>query len=268
MSPEPVDFYGATYGGFAARVYQEIRAESFGEDIGQNGWLTADEHDSFLDWLGLDAGAHLLDVACGSGGPTLRAARNTGARVHGIDLHAEAVQAARRQADAEGLADRATFEQADAAGRLPSADRAFDALVCVDAINHLPDRAAVLAEWARVLKPGGRLVYTDPIVVTGPLTHEEIAARSAIGFFLFVPPGLNETLLEAAGFELTMLEDRTENMARLAARWRTARKARAEALRRIEGEGTFEGQQRFLDVAARLAGTRRLSRLAFGARRP
>jgi hypothetical protein len=64
------------------------------------------------------------------------------------------------------------------------------------------------------------------------------------------------------------MEDRTENMARLAADWRMAREARAEALRRIEGEGPFAGQQRFLDVAARLAGTRRLSRFAFGARRP
>jgi hypothetical protein len=61
-------------------------------------------------------------------------------------------------------------------------------------------------------------------------------------------------------------EDRTENMARLARNRQVAREARAEELRQIEGDETFAGQQRFFDVAARLAETRRLSRFAFRAR--
>ena len=43
-----------------------------GKDIGQNSWLAADEQDIFIDWLGLDAEAHSLDVARGSGGPTVQ----------------------------------------------------------------------------------------------------------------------------------------------------------------------------------------------------
>jgi hypothetical protein len=102
-------------------------------------------------------------------------------------------------------------------------------------------------------------------VVTGALTSAEIAVRASIGFFLFVPPGLDERLLRETGFEVTDVVDRTENMAKSAQRWHDARAARADDLRRIEGEETFEGQQTFLEVAARLASERRLSRIAYRA---
>jgi len=92
-----------------------------------------------------------------------------------------------------------------------------------------------------------------------------MAIRSSIGFFLFVPRGTDESFLEEAGFEVTDIVDRTENMAVTAQRRREARDRHAADLRRIEGDETFEGQQRFLDVAAKLAAERRLSRFAFRA---
>ena len=49
-------------------------AEAFGEDIGQNSWLTSDEHDLFIDWMSLTNDSRVLDVACGSGYTTLRIA--------------------------------------------------------------------------------------------------------------------------------------------------------------------------------------------------
>jgi SAM-dependent methyltransferase len=267
MNHDKVDHYGATYEGFATSVYADIRADAFEADIGQTGWLTIAEHDLLLAWLGLDPEGRLLDVACGSGGPTLRAARITGCRVRGIDIHKDAVRTAQRQAEELDVARIATFQQADASQPLPFPDETFDAVICVDAINHLPDRSQTLREWARVLCPNGRVVFTDPIVITGPLSSEEIAVRSSIGFFLFVPPGYNERALLDAGFQLAEKEDRTENMARIARKWREAREVRADELRRIEGDDTFEGQQHFFEVAARLAAERRLSRFAFCAER-
>lgn len=267
--PRPiVGHYDAHYGNFASKIYAEIRTEAFGEDIGQNGWLTADEQDLFLGWLGLTPESRLLDVACGAGGPTLRIAARTGCTVVGVDVHEQAIVAARARADQEGLPARSSFEPLDAGRPLPFPDAAFDGLVCVDAVNHLPHRDRIFREWTRVLRPGGRLVFTDPIVVTGPLTNDEIAVRSSIGFFLFVPAGTDERLLAEAGLGLVEVADRTENMARLAARWHEARQARALELKSIEGESTFEGQQRFLETAALLAAERRLSRFAFRARRP
>jgi len=262
-----VDFYAPTYRDFAADIYAQVRARAFGEDIGQTSWLTADEQDRIIGWLALAAGRRLLDVACGSGGPTLRIARRTACDVEGIDVEEQGVRTATRQAEEAGLAARVTFRQADAGGPLPYADASFDAIVCVDAINHLPDRHAVLSEWRRLLRPGGRVAFTDPIMVTGPITNEEAAIRSSIGFFLFTPPGYNEAVLAACGFEDVAAEDRTANMARIARAWWEAREAFAADLRKAEGETTFQGQQRFLDVAARLAEERRLSRWAFHARR-
>jgi len=190
-----VDLYGASYRNFASALYAEIRREAFGEDIGQTGWLTAEEQDVFIARLRLSRTSRLLDVACGSGRPTLRIARKTGCRVSGIDLHGEGIASAKASAAELGCAERADFHQGDASGRPPFADGHFDAVMCIDAINHLPDRARVLEEWRRVLKPGGRLLFTDPIVLTGPVTNREIAVRASIGLFVVVPAGLDETLL-------------------------------------------------------------------------
>jgi SAM-dependent methyltransferase len=258
-----VDLYGATYGNFAIDLYAEIRRAAVGEDIGQNGWNTAAEQDQFIQWLGLGPSDYLLDVACGAGGPALRLTRLTGCHMTGIDIHEQGIAQARDRAVMDGLGDRATFEVVDASGSLPFGDATFDVVTCIDAINHFPDRLAVLREWRRVLKPGGRLLFADPITVTGPLTNQEIAIRSSIAFFLFVPPGYDEHVLAETGFTLNMREDCTANTAAVAGRWRDAREARAGALRAIEGDETFEGQQRFLDVTARLAEERRLSRFVF-----
>ena len=258
-----VDHYGSQYRHFRSEVLEAVRREAFGEDYGQNGWQTADEFDHFIGSLALGPESSLLDVACGSGGPSLRIAEKTGASVVGIDIHQDAISTAEAAAAERGLVSRATFRQADASRELPFDAGTFDGILCVDAINHLPDRARVLSEWARVLESGARLLYTDPIVVTGWLSDEEMRIRSSIGFFLFVPLGVNERLLDEAGFEVVAVEDRTENMASMARRWREARERRAADMRRIEGDEAFEGQQTFFETASRLAEERRLSRYLF-----
>ena len=266
-SGKRVDLYGASYGNFATELYADIRRKAFGEDIGQTSWLTASEQDLFIDWLGLTPSSHLLDVACGSGNPTLRIAKKTGCRVSGIDLHAEAIASATASAAESGMDERADFHQGNATEPLPFEDSTFDALICIDAINHLANRTKVLAEWHRVMKPGALLLFTDPIVVTGLITNAEVAIRASIGLFIFGPAGLNEQLLDKAGFEVERVEDRTQNMAENASGWLDARTKREADLRAIEGDDTFAGQQRFLGMAATLARERRLSRVAILARR-
>lgn len=162
---------------------------------------------------------------------------------------------------------RARFEVADAARPLPYAAGSFDAVICIDAINHLPDRAARLADWHRLLRPGGWILFTDPIVVTGLLTSEEIAARASIGFFVFSPLGEDERLVREAGFDLVRCEDTTENVVAVSRRWHDARARHAAELVEDEGAETFDGLQRFLSTVHVLASERRLSRFTILARK-
>jgi 2-polyprenyl-3-methyl-5-hydroxy-6-metoxy-1,4-benzoquinol methylase len=263
-----VRHYDANYGNFQTELYAEIRREAFGEDIGQSSWLTADEQDRFLGPLELSHGKRLLDVACGSGGPALRIATKTGCSVVGIDMHEDAVSTANSLAAHDGLSDRAEFRVANAAEPLPFPDAFFDAITCIDAINHLPDRPRVLSDWARLLKPGGRLLFTDPITVTGPLTNHEIAVRGSIGFFLFVPLDYDRTVIAQCGLRLLVCEDVTANMAEMAERRGAARGSRSHLLSDIEGAETYNGQQTFFAVAARIAKERRLSRFLYVVEKP
>jgi cyclopropane fatty-acyl-phospholipid synthase-like methyltransferase len=259
----PAGHYNANYGNFQTELYAQIRREAFGEDIGQNSWLTSDEQDRFLEWLDLSPGKTLLDVACGAGGPALRIVASTGCSVVGIDVHEEAVTTARSLAAQRGLAERAEFRSTDATGPLPFSDATFDAISCIDAINHFPDRSRVLAEWTRLLKPSGRLLFTDPITLTGPLTNAEIAVRSSAGVYLFVPYGYDESVISRCGLQLLACEDVTANMAKVAEARRAARAPRSVVLREIEGDQAYDSQQEFLAVAARVAREGRLSRFVY-----
>jgi len=256
-------YYNTSYRNFNAELYSEIRREAFGEDIGQNSWLTADEQDTFLSWLELSPGKVLLDVACGAGGPALRIAAKTRCSVVGIDVHEHAVSTACSLAIQRGLSRRTEFRVVDASQQLPFSDASFDAIICIDAVNHFSDRPQVIAEWARLLKLGGRLLFTDPITVTGPLTNAELAVRSSAGVYLFVPHGYDERLIAQCRLQLMVCEDATANMAKVAEARHAARASRSAALREIEGDQTYDGQQEFLAVAARVAREGRLSRFVY-----
>lgn len=262
---EHVPLYSSAYAGYGVR--EQVRKLTYGDDVGQSGWVTADELERFAGWLELGPDSRLLDVGCGSGGPALRLAERTDASVVGLDLLEEGIATATRLAEEHGLADRVSFVRADAGGQLPFADGSFDAVISVDVMCHLPNRPDILREWHRVTAPGARVLFTDPTIVTGLVTDAELADRSAVGIYVFSAGSLNEALLADAGFETVRSEDLTENTAAMAGRWHDARARFRDDLVDDEGVDTYEGIQRFLAACHLLARERRLSRHAYLARR-
>jgi SAM-dependent methyltransferase len=265
---ESFDFYGPQYARFTSPLAAEIRRAVYGLDLGQQGWRTVAEQAEVAGLLGLGPGSRALDIACGSGGPSLDLALRTGCRITGLDVEAGAIAYALAQASARGLADRATFFVADCDHPLPFDDEAFEAILCFDAITHLRDRFATLREWARLLRPGRRLLFTDSAVVTGAVAKSELDTRAALGFYLFVPQGLNERAIERTGLRLLRCEDRTAATATIAAAWHAARLRHATALRQEEGDEWFGRRQAFLAMTAELALSRRLSRFLYLAEKP
>src|SRR5215471_21818242 len=142
--PSDANFYA--FDEFGRGVLEEIRREAFGEDIGQFSWITADELRGFLGELNLTPDAHLLDVACGSGGPALFGVQTVGCRLTGIDVSDSGINAAQQRAEALGMHERVSFRCADVGNRLPFADSTFDGIISIDAMNHFENRAELLRE--------------------------------------------------------------------------------------------------------------------------
>ncbi|TPK79794.1 methyltransferase domain-containing protein [Mesorhizobium sp. B2-4-18] len=113
-----------------------------------------------IDQMGLKPGARLLDIGSGIGGPARFAANNAGADVTGIDLTQSYVDIATSLSKRVGMAGKTRFVQGSALD-MPFGKASFDAAMILHVGMNLSDKAKLMSEAARVLKPGGVFAVYD-----------------------------------------------------------------------------------------------------------
>jgi SAM-dependent methyltransferase len=257
------DLYDSAYANYGAEVCRQVREETYGEDLGQTSWVTTEESAAIPRLLRLTADAIALEIGCGSGRYALKVAETTGCRVTGVDINDAGLRNANQLAAAAGLGDRVRFERCDVSQGLPFDAATFDAVFSNDVLCHVPGRLELFQSIARVMKPGGRLLFSDALVIGGIVSHAEIATRSSIGYYSFGPPGENERLLREAGLRVVETKDATENAALIAKRWHDARARRRDAIVALESETNFEGLQKFLRCVYTVSSEKRLRRYLY-----
>ncbi|TFL20136.1 bifunctional 2-polyprenyl-6-hydroxyphenol methylase/3-demethylubiquinol 3-O-methyltransferase UbiG [Jannaschia formosa] len=186
-------------------IYDAVAADWWSDDIrwvralrnmvpGRLSWF-----DGFIDWQGKE----VLDLGC-AGGFLAEALDDRGARVTGIDPARDAIAAARAHAEREG---RKIRYDAGVGEALPYADASFDAVACVDVLEHVSDLRRTLREIARVLKPGGLFLYDtinrNPLSRLAVVTMAEdvlrLLPKGTHDPAMFITPAELRAAMEAAG---------------------------------------------------------------------
>jgi ubiquinone/menaquinone biosynthesis C-methylase UbiE len=134
--------------------------------------------DELAERAGVSHESHVLDVGCGVGGPMLHLADRYGCTVTGLDLVESSIAEADRRAAARDLAGRARFVAGDATD-LPFESGDFDIVWGQDAWCHIPDKAQLVAECARVTAPGGVMAFIDWLAGDGMSTADRDRVLSA-----------------------------------------------------------------------------------------
>lgn len=141
------------------RIWRSVYGDEYPDEVDPYSYLSRTELALFRDELRVGAGDTLGDLGCGRGGPGLWLAAHTGANLVGVDISTVALAAATERAATLGLADRVGYRNGTFA-QTGLADAALDAIVSVDALLFAPDKRAAVAEFSRILRPGGRLAMT------------------------------------------------------------------------------------------------------------
>ncbi len=126
--------------------------------------------DRLIKKANIKKGARVLDVGCGLGKTACRLASEFGCKVTGIDIMPKMVEQSKATAKKAGVTDKVTFMEGDAR-KLPFADASFDTVLVESVTIFVEDVAKAIAEYSRVLKPGGALCDNE-VCITRKSTEE------------------------------------------------------------------------------------------------
>jgi sarcosine/dimethylglycine N-methyltransferase len=161
----------------------------------------------------LSKGASVLDLGAGFGGTARYLARRFGARVTALNLSEVENERNRAMTAAQNLGDLVQVVDGSFQA-LPFPAESFDVVWSQDAILHSNDRAQVLREAARVLRPGGEFVFTDPMQADDcpPQVLDPILSR--IHLQSLGSPNFYQQVARSLGLEVVRVEDQSPNLIR------------------------------------------------------
>jgi ubiquinone/menaquinone biosynthesis C-methylase UbiE len=219
-----------------------VYGDEYPEGVDPHSYVSRTELERFAVETRVGEGSTLADIGCGRAGPGLWVAMATGARLVGIDIAENALAAARMRAAAMKLGERAEFRQGsfDETGL---AEGAVDAVMSVDALLFAVDKSIAVREMRRIIRPGGRLVFTSWDYHSQPLGR---------------PPQVDDhrPLLSSAGFEVLAYEETIDWRRRIvdttAGRVESVEELAAEIGETVENLQTqLEDMQRTIDAMHR-----------------
>lgn len=206
----------------------------------------------------LKAEHRILDVGCGIGAPALHLAERIGCHVRGISTSEVGVATARERAAARGLEQRVSFELRDGMAN-EYEDRSFDRVWVMESSHLMPDKAAMIRESARVLKPSGRIVLCD-IIMHRELALPDVMKRAKAFDLLRVVFGRAKmaTLsayrewFEQAGLEVLHCDDISRQAAPTFANWKQNSERYRDEVIALVGEGPLADFSRACDELERM----------------
>ncbi|HEX3794010.1 MAG TPA: methyltransferase domain-containing protein [Acidimicrobiales bacterium] len=212
--------------------------------------------DLLLAAVCVEPGQSILDVGCGTGAPAVLLASH-GATVTGITTSATGMEAAVARAAAAGVSDLVTFELRDGMDNgLP--DQSFDRVWVLESSHLMPDRERLIAECARVLRPGGRMGLCDitrqralPFAEVRRLRHSFGLLRDVFGEARMEPLDSYVQLFEQAGLIVDVKSDLTAATRPTFDRWRQNAQTHEREVIPLLGS---EGLQEFVQASRILEG--------------
>ncbi|KUG20604.1 MAG: methyltransferase domain-containing protein [Methanomicrobiaceae archaeon] len=225
------------------------------------------ETDFLAKLAGLNGNHHVLDVCCGLGGPARQLARIYGCRVTGLDATKRMVDEAVLRTERAGLGELVAFRLGNALD-MPFQAGSFDLAWGQDAWCYVTDKARLVREAYRVVRPGGLIAFTDWIQA-GTMADMEWTALNSFMIFPYM-----ETIdgyvrvLEDTGFRVLMAEDLSEPFAGHCRLYQ--HKLRTElkgVITREYGAGLYRAAEEGLRGWVRAADERKVGRGRFIARK-
>ena len=218
-------------------VMLEIERSVCGCDYGGTSWTTLPEARRVGELLGLASGQRLLDLGAGSGWPGLYLARTTGCDVALVDVPLAGLRIAARRAALDGLDGACWIALADGAA-LPFRSGWFDAISHSDVLCCLDAKLPVLMACRRVIRSGGRMVFT--VIFPKPGLSSADHERAVESGPPFVETALAyPAILRQAGWVITDRVDLTAEYAKTTRRLLREEEARADELKELLGKAEF-----------------------------